>query len=155
MKLYCGIYSSTISPLIKLRIECARVLYHKPDILMIDNAFSELKCGNSWSLFKSLITNLKGKCTIIFTSDSHRFVSFCTDYIFIEDGEVVTAGKRDELKEFEEFSDVQILDIELEGTKLQPEIIPKQELGDLNQDSLIRKVTRAMSIFKENSDFDK
>lgn len=108
MKLYCGIYSSIVSPLIKLKIECARVLYHKPEILLIDYAFTGLKCANSWHLFQTLISSLKGKCTIVLTNDSHRFVSFCTHYYFIEDGEVSASGEKDELKEFEEFSDVTI-----------------------------------------------
>lgn len=164
MKLYCGIYSSTISPLIKLKIECARVLYHKPEILLIDQAFSSLKCANSKQIFSTIVSELRGKSTILFTNDSHRFVSFCTDFIFIEDGEVSMTGKKEELRDFEEFNGIQIDEVDIAEPEpiSDPTFSSKPKLGFLRLENLdaeperdLRKLTRAMSVFGENLDLNK
>lgn len=94
---------------------------------------------------------MKNKSTILFTNDTHRFISFCTKFIYLEEGEISATGSKEDLSTYSEFDK-----IKLEG-ELYPSCNPKNaiELDNANEDLLISKNTNVreetMKVFEQEN----
>ena len=75
--------------------------------MLIDDAFDGMSCSESAKLFKSFIRGLKGK-TILYASNSYRFLKHCDNFIYIEDGEVLESGTKKQLSDYNEFDNVDL-----------------------------------------------
>ncbi|MBR2525886.1 ABC transporter ATP-binding protein, partial [bacterium] len=87
----------------KQRLLIARALYRKPEIILFDEATSALDLETENEITQ-MITNLKGKNTII--AIAHRLTTLkeCDKIIYLKEGEIVDIGTFEELKnKYEDF----------------------------------------------------
>jgi ABC-type methionine transport system ATPase subunit len=93
--LVVGPNGSNLSGGQRQRVAICRAVYHNPDILLLDDAFSSLDVHVSRRIFTNLIENIllpRGK-TIIFASSSHSFVKPDSRVIIVNDAHHVVTSK--------------------------------------------------------------
>ncbi|MFW5996445.1 MAG: ABC transporter ATP-binding protein, partial [Lentisphaeria bacterium] len=85
------------------RIGIARALYHDPNVLVLDEATSNLDGGTEKSIAES-INQLKGNCTIIMIAHRLTTVKDCDCLYFLKEGRLEAAGTYEELiKNYRDF----------------------------------------------------
>ena len=80
------------------RIGIARALYHNPKILVLDEATSSLDSITEKNIIDDVISNFKGKLTMIIVSHRKAPIKNCDKVIKILDGEIIL---KDLIKELE------------------------------------------------------
>lgn len=80
-----GNATDTIPPGLKQRISMVRVLAPKPRLILFDNADRSLD-RNGYNLVYNLLARLKGKATIILSSDDHNLTAQASRFYFLADG---------------------------------------------------------------------
>ena len=81
----------------KQRIGLARALYHKPEILVLDEATNALDFKTENEIFKS-IKKLRKKTTIIIISHKISLLEECDNIFYLDKGEIKDTGKMHSLK---------------------------------------------------------
>lgn len=77
----------------KQRISLARALYHNPEIIILDEATSNLDNLTEEEIYNLLKKNFSNKTLITITHRLNSFLNF--DYCYkIEDGKIVYSGKK-------------------------------------------------------------
>jgi len=108
--------------------------------VIIDDAFDGMSCSESYKLFKSFVQKgCKGK-TIVYASNSYRFLKFCNTFLYLEDGEILESGPKKQLSEFNEFKDVDLeSDVRINHNPLRmKKIMIKSHLNCLNASQQIK-----------------
>jgi ABC-type multidrug transport system fused ATPase/permease subunit len=80
------------------RIGIARAIYHKPQILILDEATSSLDNITEQTVINS-INNLENKITIIQIAHRISTVKNCDNIFFLKKGQLIGQGTYDELFE--------------------------------------------------------
>lgn len=81
-------FADTIAPGIKQRISIVRVLLNKPKIILFNNADKGLDREGYNHLIK-LLTLLKGKVTMVFTTDDHNISRLADRHYLLKDKKLV------------------------------------------------------------------
>lgn len=83
-----GNATDTIPPGLKQRISMVRVLAPKPRLILFDNADRSLD-RDGYNLVYNLLARLKGKATIILSSDDHNLTAQASRFYSLTDGHLV------------------------------------------------------------------
>ncbi len=83
-----GNSTDTIPPGLKQRISMVRVLAPKPRLILFDNADRSLD-RDGYNLVYNLLARLKGKATIIISSDDHNLTAQASRFYSLTDGRLV------------------------------------------------------------------
>lgn len=83
-----GNSTDTIPPGLKQRISMVRVLAPKPRLILFDNADRSLD-RDGYNLVYNLLARLKGKATIILSSDDHNLTAQASRFYSLTDGRLV------------------------------------------------------------------
>ncbi|MGQ9616357.1 MAG: ABC transporter ATP-binding protein [Spirochaetota bacterium] len=82
----------------KQRIAIARALMIKPDILVLDDAFSSVDASTEKIVLRNIQREMEGK-TIILVSHRVSTVEFCDTIIVLDDGKIIEKGTHSQLIE--------------------------------------------------------
>jgi ABC-type multidrug transport system fused ATPase/permease subunit len=78
------------------RIGIARALYHRPQLLILDEGTSALDTETETYIMES-VANLKGKLTILLIAHRYSTLHICDIVYKMEDGRIIRQGKLEEL----------------------------------------------------------
>ena len=92
-----GNSTDTIPPGLKQRISMVRVLAPKPRLILFDNADRSLD-RSGYNLVYNLLARLKGKATIILSSDDHNLTAQASRFYFLTDGRLVEQSPHSDSK---------------------------------------------------------
>lgn len=81
------------------RIGIARALYHKPKVLVLDEATSSLDTGTEKEIMKE-VSDLRGNKTVIIVTHRVSTVSNCDQLFKLDGGKIVKRGSFDEVVNF-------------------------------------------------------
>ena len=86
----------------KQRIGIARVLYHNPKILILDEATSSLDTINERKIMEE-IYNTAENITLIIVTHRHKSVSRCDKIYLLDNGKIIDEGKYADLEKRHSF----------------------------------------------------
>lgn len=95
--LVVGPNGSNLSGGQRQRLAICRAIYHNPDILLFDDAFSSLDVHVSQRIFSNLIENIllpRGK-TVIFATSSHSFLRPNSRIVIVTDSHNVVTSQQE------------------------------------------------------------
>ncbi|KAH7443058.1 hypothetical protein KP509_02G017300 [Ceratopteris richardii] len=81
----------------KQRIQLARALYKDADIYLLDDPFSAVDAHTGSELFKECLLGALADKTVIFVTHQVEFLSAADLILVLRDGEIIQAGKYDDL----------------------------------------------------------
>jgi ABC-type bacteriocin/lantibiotic exporter with double-glycine peptidase domain len=93
-----GNATDTIPPGLKQRIAMVRVLAPKPRLIIFDNADRSLD-RDGYNLVYNLLARLKGKATIILSSDDHNLTAQASRFFSLQDARLVEIPRTDSKKD--------------------------------------------------------